>query len=116
MTGPSTDPMTDTAGPSVPSDSVWTPQHIVCSGDEKTIAFVVDATRAGDTAQAGLWSGDGEGVTSKLTDEVPTSNLALWDGLEGNRAQTLLYAVINDGKGECVLRDFATGSEIQIGR
>ena len=114
MTGPSSDPMTGTVGPSAPSDDMWTPQHIVCSVDEKAVAFVVDATRADDTTQAGLWSGEVDGVPSKLTDEIPSSNLAMWEGSEGHRALTLLYAVINDGHGECVLRDLTTRSELRI--
>ena len=99
---------------SVASDTMWSPQHVVCSGDERTVAFVVDATRADDTSLAGLWAGDVNGVPLKLTDEIPTSNLAIWDGPSGNNAETLLYALSGEGRGECVFRDLATGAEQRI--
>jgi dipeptidyl aminopeptidase/acylaminoacyl peptidase len=99
---------------STASDTVWFPQHVVCSEDGKTIAFVVEATRAGDTSQSGLWAGDVDGAPSKRTDEIPSTNLAILDGLPGTRAETLLYAATVDDRAECVIRDLARGTEQRV--
>ena len=96
------------------SDTLWFPRHIVCGDDERTIAFVVDATRAGDTNHAGLWAGDIDGVPSKLTDEVPSTNLALLGGPSGLDDNTVLYGFTRDGQSECVIRDLATGTEQRV--
>jgi dipeptidyl aminopeptidase/acylaminoacyl peptidase len=106
--------LADVQGPSTVSDNIWYPQHVVCGGDERTVAFVVDATRAGATDRSGLWAGAVDGAPSKLTDEIPSTNLAIWDGPSGSGVETLLYAVTSEDRGECVIRDLATGSEQRI--
>jgi dipeptidyl aminopeptidase/acylaminoacyl peptidase len=106
--------LTNDLGPFTASDSVWFPRHAVCFGDEKTVAFVIDETRAGDTSQSGLWVGAIDGTPSKLSDEIPSTNLAVWDGLSGTSERALLYGVIDNGHAVCVIRDLATGAERRV--
>lgn len=101
--------LTDDSGPSVMSDDVWYPQHVACSVDGKIVAFVVTATRSGATEKSGLWAGVLDDVPSKLTDEIPSTNISIWGGRVGGGA--LLYAVTSEGGGECVIRDLVTGLE-----
>ena len=107
--------LSDDVGSCAASDDVWFPRHVVCFGDKRTIAFVVDATRAGETRQCGLWAGATGETPSKLSDEVPATNLAAWDGLVETNARALLYGVTNSGQSACVIRDLATGSEQRVG-
>lgn len=86
-----------------PSDEVWFPERIACSLDGRTCAYVVVATRAGATDQAGIWIGALDAAPARLTDDVPTTNLALNAGDSGNAV--IAYAVENEGASELVIRN-----------
>jgi dipeptidyl aminopeptidase/acylaminoacyl peptidase len=93
-------------GPTVISDGVWYPERIACSADGRTAAYVVDATRAGATDQSGIWIGLIGTSPSKLTDEVPSTNLAFGIGsADSPSGAVLAYALSLESKSEIVIRN-----------
>jgi dipeptidyl aminopeptidase/acylaminoacyl peptidase len=101
------------AGPATPTDDVWYPQQVTKSAHGATVAFVVAATRAGATEQSGVWTGELSGSPVRLTEEIPDTNLAINEAESGEGGR-LLYAVAKEGRGECVVRDLATGEQTRI--
>ncbi len=95
------DPL-DRVGVRVPSDDVWHPERVACAGDGAVAAFVVGAARSGAKDQAGVWIGSVDGRPSRLTDEIPDTNLAFCaDG------SALAYALTADDRPQLVVRDTA---------
>ncbi len=100
-------------GPSTPSDDVWYPQQVTKATHGRTVAFVVAATRAGNTQQSGLWAGALDASPVRLTEEIPATNLAIHEG-ESDGSGRLLYAVTKEGRGECVIYELATGEQSRV--
>lgn len=97
-----------------PSDDVWYPERVIGSVHTSTVAFVVAPTRAGATDKAGLWVGDRNGSPVRVGEEIPDTNLALHDAMNGV-GERILYATTKDGRSECVIHEVATGAQTRIG-
>jgi dipeptidyl aminopeptidase/acylaminoacyl peptidase len=99
---------------STPSDDVWFPNRVVCSPNGRTAAYVVDTTRAGASENAGIWVGSIGATPAKLTDDVPSTNLAITFGHDAESNDVVLaYAISREGKSEVVIRRLGQESQLR---